>query len=105
MLFNNEIFENIRIGDTKKVYIKSVRKDFKLDLSLQPIGKQAKIGASEAMILQLLKEANGSLPFTYKSQAEAISQTFGMSKKDFKRTLTQLIEAKKITLLENSITL
>ncbi|WP_373033088.1 S1 RNA-binding domain-containing protein [Sulfurovum sp.] len=105
MLFTNEIFEDIRIGDRKKVYIKNVRKDFKLDLSLQPIGKQAKIGEGEGTILQLLKEADGTLPFTYKSDADEIKKKFGMSKKNFKRTLTELIESNKIQLTDDSIVL
>jgi predicted RNA-binding protein (virulence factor B family) len=105
MLFNNEIFETLRIGDKKKVYIKNVRKDFKLDLSLQPIGKKASIGETEGTIMQLLKEADGSLPFTYKSDADAIKKVFNMSKKNFKRTLTELIEKKEIVLLEDSIKL
>lgn len=105
MLFNNEIFEKLRIGDKKKVYVKSVRKDFKLDLSLQPIGKKAKIGEAEGTIIQLLKEAEGTLPFTYKSDADEIKKTFEMSKKNFKRTLTELIESKKIQLTDNSIVL
>jgi predicted RNA-binding protein (virulence factor B family) len=105
MLFANEIFEDIRIGDKKRVYIKTVRKDGKLDLSLQPIGKKAKITEAEGTIIQLLKEANGTLPFTYKSDAEEIKKTFEMSKKNFKRTLTQLIESKKIELTEDTIVL
>jgi len=105
MLFSNEIFEDIRVGDKKKVYIKNVRKDFKLDLSLQPIGKQAKIGEAEGTILQLLKEAEGELPFTYKSDADEIKKVFNMSKKNFKRTLTELIDSKQIELQESSIKL
>jgi len=105
MLFNNEIFEPIKIGDRKKTYIKSVRKDFKLDLSLQPIGLKAKIGEAEGAIIQLLKEAGGEMKFTYKSDADEIKKVFGMSKKNFKRTLTELIAAKKIELLESSIKL
>jgi len=105
MLFTNEIFEKLRIGDVKKVYIKNVRKDFKLDLSLQPIGKKAKIGEGEGAILQVLKEAEGTLPFTYKSDADDIKAKFGMSKKNFKRTLTELIESKQIELTDNSIVL
>ena len=105
MLFSNEIFEDVRVGDRKKVYIKTVRKDGKLDLSLQPIGKQAKIGEAEGTIIQLLKEADGTLPFTYKSDAEEIKKVFGLSKKNFKRTLTELLENKKIELLADSIKL
>jgi len=105
MLFENEIFEPVKVGDRKKVYIKTVRQDGKLDLSLQPIGKQAKIGEAEGTILRLLKEADGVLPFTYKSDSENIKKVFGLSKKNFKRTLTVLIEGKKIVLLENGIKL
>jgi len=105
MLFNNEIFETLRIGDKKKVYIKNVRKDFKLDLSLQPIGKQQSIGEFEGTVLQLLKEADGTLAFTYKSEADEIKKVFGISKKNFKRTLTVLIDRKEIELLEDSIKL
>jgi len=105
MLFDNEIFEEIRVGDRKKVYIKSVRKDFKLDLSLQPIGKKSMLNQAQGSVLQLLKEADGTLPFTYKSDAEEIKKVFGMSKKNFKRTLTELIESKKIELRDDSIVL
>ena len=105
MIFSNEIFEDIRVGDRKKVYIKNVRKDFKLDLSLQPIGKKAKIDESEGTILELLKAAEGTLPFTYKSDADEIKKVFGMSKKNFKRTLTELIESKKIQLTNDAIVL
>jgi len=105
MLFSNEIFEDIRVGDKREVYVKNVRKDFKLDLSLQPIGKKEKIDEAQGIILQLLKESDGHLPFTYKSDAEEIKKVFSMSKKNFKRTLTQLIDNKNIELLENSIKL
>ena len=105
MLFKNEIYEDIKIGDRKKVYIKEVRKDFKLDLTLQPLGKKAKTNRAEDTILQMLKDAGGSLPFTYKSEAEAIKAKFKISKKNFKATLTQLIEAKKIKLTDSSIEL
>lgn len=105
MLFSNEIFEELRVGDRREVYVKNVRKDGKLDLSLQPIGKKAKIDEAQGTILQLLKEADGTLPFTYKSDAEEIKKVFGMSKKNFKRTLTELIETKQIELLEDAIRL
>jgi predicted RNA-binding protein (virulence factor B family) len=105
MLFSNEIFENIKVGDRKKVYIKTVRKDGKLDLSLQPIGKQAKIGEAAGTIIELLKASEGTLAFTYKSDADEIKKVFGMSKKNFKRTLTELIESKQIELLEDFIKL
>ena len=105
MLFANEIFEELRVGDRKTGYVKATRKDGKLDMSLQPIGKKAKISQAEGTILQLLKEADGTLPFTYKSDAEAIAKTFGMSKKNFKRTLTVLIESERVELFDDAIRL
>jgi len=105
MLFSNEIFEDLRVGDKREIYVKNVRKDGKLDLSLQPIGKKAKIDEAQGTILQLLKEADGALPFTYKSDAEEIKKVFGMSKKNFKRTLTELIETRQIELREDAILL
>lgn len=103
MLFDNEIFEALHVGDRKKAYIKTVRKDGKLDLSLQPIGKKAKVDEGEQKILEQLEAQGGALPFTYKSDAEEIKKVFGMSKKNFKRTLTALLEQNKIKLTEESI--
>ncbi len=105
MLFDNEIFESIEIGETKQVYIKTVRQDGKLDLSLSPIGQKAKVDEGETKLIALLHSHGGSLPFTYKSEAEDIVKFFGMSKKNFKRTLTTLIEKKQIVLLDEVITL
>jgi predicted RNA-binding protein (virulence factor B family) len=105
MLFENEIFEDLQIGDRKKGYIKATRKDGKLDMSLQPIGSKAKLGVAEGKVLQLLKEAGGEMPFTYKSDAEEIQKAFGLSKKNFKRALTHLIDNREIVLGETSISL
>jgi len=103
MLFDNEIFEPIKIGDRKQTYIKTVRKDGKLDLSLQPIGKQALQGETQRVVMAKLEEAGGKLPFSYKSGADAIQKQFGMSKKNFKRTLTELLAQEAIVLLEDAI--
>lgn len=103
MLFDNEIFEEITIGDAKKAYIKTVRKDGKLDLALQPLGKKAKTDEAQEKILRLLAENKGRLPFTYKSDADEIQKAFGLSKKNFKRTLTALIEGNQIILEEEGI--
>jgi hypothetical protein len=98
MLFENEIFELLKVGDRKVAYIKKVRKDGKLDLVLQPIGKKASADVSELKVIDLLKENNGFIALNSKSDAEAIMKVFALSKKSFKRTLTSLIEQKKILL-------
>lgn len=106
MLFSNEIFEDIKIGDKKTVYIKKVRPDDKLDLSLQPIGKKNSKEQSVNVIVEKLQQSeNNKLNFTYKSNADDIVNTFNMSKKNFKRSLTELIESKTIKLLDDGIEL
>jgi predicted RNA-binding protein (virulence factor B family) len=105
MIYANEVFCKLFTGDTKKAYIKTIREDGKLDISLQPIGKNAKKDAGSEKILELLQKNNGSLPFTYKSDADDITKIFNMSKKNFKSSLTLLIESNKILLNETGISL
>jgi len=105
MLFENEIFEKLRVGDRREAYVKNIRKDGKLDLSLQPIGKKATGDIFETKILTLLSEKSGFIPLNSKSEAEAIMTLFGMSKKNFKRSLTSLIASKKIVSTEKGIEL
>ena len=105
MLFSNEIFEELKVGDRKEVYIKKIRKDGKLDLILQPVGKKATADVFELKVLEILKEHNGSIGLNSKSEAEEIVKTFGLSKKSFKRTLTSLIEKKNIELFDKGIKL
>lgn len=102
LIYHNEIFEKINIGDKKKAYVKSLREDGKLDISLQKIGESKKEDDIKK-VLDILTNNGGELPFTYKSDAQEIKSTFGLSKKAFKATLTKLIEENKITLLDNSI--
>ncbi len=103
MLFDNEIFETLKVGDRRDVYIKKIRKDGKLDLSLQPIGKKVNSNLFEEKILTLLNEHGNFLPINSKSSAEEIMKTFSMSKKNFKRTLTSLIGQKKVELFNEGI--
>jgi len=97
MLFENEIFEPIAIGDKKEVYIKKLRGDGKMDLSLQIIGQKS---GNQEEFLDLIK-ANPN--FNSKSSPEDIQSTFKMSKKNFKRNLTALVEAKKVSINEGKI--
>lgn len=102
MLYTNEIFETLRVGDVKSGFVKQRREDGKLDLSLQMIGK-AKAGNAAAKIYDMLQQNGGMLPYNYKSDAELIQKTFGLSKKNFKAALTELATNEKITIKENGI--
>lgn len=102
MLFKNEIFEPTQLGDTKKVYIKNVRPDGYIDISLRPIGiKNSPVTKNK--IIELLEQNNGIMPYNYKSDPELIQNVFGMSKKEFKRSLTTLQEAGKIFIKDTGI--
>ena len=102
MIFHDEIFENIQIGETRKAYLKVSRPDGKLDLSLRKIGDKSS-DAGEEKILKMLQENKGKLPYNYKSDPEEIKSVFGLSKKAYKRTLTALIDAQKIDVKDNGI--
>ena len=105
MIFDNEIFQPIEIGQKMIGYIKDVRKDGKIDVSLQPIGKKASKGIGGSKVIEVLKANDGKIGFTYKSEANDINNTFGMSKKAFKKSLTELIANNTIVLNEDSIAL
>ena len=100
MIYDNEIFENIKIGDKRKAYVKNLREDNKLDISLNPIGKSRDVAYQKVLDkLQDKKEIN----LTYKSNAEDIKKEFGISKKAFKAVLTKLIDENKIILKDDRI--
>jgi predicted RNA-binding protein (virulence factor B family) len=103
MLYDNELFTKVSVGDTLKGYVKNIRADKKVDLSLQPIGKEKAADLDSEKILDLLKQNDGEIPYNYKSDAEIIKEVFGISKKAYKRALTSLVEAKKIEVIEEGM--
>lgn len=106
LVYRNEVFEPLRIGEQKTGYVKKVRDDGKLDISLQPVGVVAGMDASRATVLQKLSEADeGYLPYHDKSDPAAIEQAFGLSKKAFKRAIGGLYKDKQIKLEDEGIRL
>lgn len=101
LIYHNEIFEEITLGEEKKAFIKTIRKDGHLDLSLRPMGN--KNSSSSDKVYTLLKEHGGIMPYNYKSDAELIKKEFQMSKKEFKRSLTKLQEENKIEIKDTGI--
>ena len=89
LIFKNEVFEKVEIGDEKKAYIKQIRKDGNLDISLRTIGSKKNTSDADK-VLELLKQNGGIMPYNYKSDADLIVDVFSLSKKAFKRTLTKL---------------
>ena len=102
LIYHNEIFENVQLGDKRKAYVKTVRKDGNIDLNLRAAGKKQSSSSAEK-VLELLKENGGIMPYNYKSDAELIKNAFGLSKKEFKRSLTKLQDEGKIEVKDTGI--
>ncbi len=104
LLYRNEIFQKIRKGDRVKGFIKKIREEGKLDVSLQEQGYDEIFSAS-LKLLKKLKEEGGFLPLTDKTEPQLIYQSLQMSKKVFKKAVGTLYKEKKIELVENGIKL
>ena len=100
MLFSNEIFEDLKAGDKKRAFVKNIREDGKLDLSLNPVGKTKEEGFKK--VLEKIKEKK-EIFLTTKSSPEEIKKEFGISKKAFKAAVNRLKEENKIEILNNGI--
>ncbi len=105
MIYHNQIFTSLNIGDKLKAYVKEVRSDEKIDLSLQPFGYENVVKNLESFILSELEKNNGFLGFNDTTDPEIIKQRFQCSKKNFKKTLGALYKQKKIEILDNGIKL
>ena len=103
LIFENEIFTTINIGDVLKGYVKKIREDNKLDISLQPIGYKKFIDVNSSNIYQTLIDNNGYLTVTDKSSPEEIKSLFGLSKKAFKKSIGALYKQKKIVIEKDGI--
>ena len=96
MVYDNEIYRHVTTGDHIDCYVKEVRFDGKIDLSLQPIGHQHTEEFAE-VLLRYLEEHDGICQLGDKSDAEDIKNTFEVSKKAFKRAIGDLYKRRLIT--------
>ncbi len=106
LLYRNEVFQDIEEGITVDGYVKKIREDGKVDVSLQPQGFRKVIDKDVVAILSKLKESrDGSLRLTDKSSPEAIKFQLQMSKKAFKKAIGNLYKRKMIVLKDDRIEL
>ena len=104
MLYKNEVFQRVREGQKLSGYVKFIREDGKLDISLQPIGFVNKIGENEAAVLEKLKQSEkGFLPLYDKSDPEDIKYHLKMSKKSFKSAIGSLYKSKLLVIASDGI--
>lgn len=104
VLHFNEIYRNIRVGDSFKGFIKAIREDNKIDVAAGTSGYK-RVEDEGDKILRLLQENNGYLPYHDKSDPEEIYSFFGMSKKTFKMTTGNLYKQRKIEFTQTGIKL
>lgn len=104
IIYKNEVFSPIRIGEKTKGYIKKVRDDDKIDISLTKPGHH-KIDDLANQLLSILQKANGFLPLGDKSDPEIIYREVGMSKKNFKIAVGSLFRNQIITIEKDGIAL
>ena len=104
LLYENEIFCTLETGMQMRAFVKQVREDGKVDLILQKPGFE-KIDDFSKTLLDYIKEHGGRIHLNDKSPAEDIYDTFGVSKKTFKKGVGDLYKKRLISLQENGITL
>lgn len=103
VLYENDVFQRLSFGQYKKGFIKHVRPDGKIDLTLQ--GGQETRDKYAKIILIYLQKQNGFAPVHDKSNPELISRLFGMSKGSFKKAIGSLYKQRIITIEKDGIRL
>ena len=104
LLYENELFRSLQIGQRMEGYIKQVREDGKIDLTLQKVGR-ARVEDFSTILLEHIRNHGGHTPLNDKSPADEIYGLFGISKKTFKKAVGDLYKRRLITVDEDGLTL
>lgn len=104
LLYKDEVFQSLRPGDKIKGFIKTIREDRKIDLSLQRRPQQAREELTDR-ILALLEANNGTSTLTDYSPPDAIYKQYGVSKGNYKKALGALYKQRRISMAKDEIKL
>ena len=104
LVYRNQVYDEYQEGQKLKAYIKCVREDGRIDVSLQP-NQGMHVYSTTDKILEHLKAAGGKSRFNDKSSPEDIKNEFQASKKVFKQAIGSLYKQGKIKITENGIVL
>ncbi|MFL1012683.1 CvfB family protein [Flavisericum labens] len=104
LIFKNNIFRDLSVGDKLKGIVKKIRPGNKLDISIEQIGYR-NIEPNAERVLQELQDNSGYLPITDKSSPEEIKEIVQMSKKNFKKAIGNLYKQRKIEIKPDGIRL
>ncbi|MDE6703579.1 MAG: GntR family transcriptional regulator [Muribaculaceae bacterium] len=104
MIYDNEVYAPLEIEQTITAYVKNVRDDNKIDLTLggRAVNRVAEV-ADE--IIDRLNREGGSMTVTDASSPEEIKEAFHCSKKDFKKAIGKLYKEHKIVITDDSVRL
>lgn len=103
-IYDNQIFQPLHTGDRLTVYIDHIRQDGKIDLTLQPTGRQHTLDFAE-VLLRYLYENDGHCDLGDKSDATLIYDRFKVSKKAYKKAIGDLYRRRLITIEDDGIRL
>ena len=104
LVYDSQIFQPVHTGDRLRGYVTQVRGDGKLDIALQPTGRQMTEDFADRL-MAYLHDHQGRCPYGDKSDADVIRDVFGVSKKTFKRAIGDLYKRRLITLTDDGIAL
>jgi len=104
LLFRNEIFINPSCGERLRGYVKKIREDGKIDVTLRTGGAR-EAATDREVILDALKAHNGLLPLSDKSPPEAVAGLLRMSKKSFKKGIGGLYKEGLIDITPDGVKL
>jgi len=104
ILYRNEVFQPLKIGQTIDGFIKKIREDGKIDLCLQKPGYKA-VDAVARKIMDQLEQQGGFIEVTDDSPPKRVADLFGVSKKSFKKAVGNLYKKRLIDLEEKGIRL
>ncbi len=91
MIYKNQIFKPVAIGDTMRAFVRRITEDNRIDLTLQQQGYKEVKNSAETL-LDILMENGGALPINDNSDPEKVTRYTQMSKKLFKRSLGVLLK-------------
>lgn len=104
LIYQNEIYRDVNVGDRLTGFVKQVRPDGKIDLTLEKIEKM-RVDDLAGVIIRHLQEHGGTMALTDKSSPDDILAAFNCSKKDFKKALGALYKQHRITLSDDAVSL
>ena len=96
-IYQNETYQDVNVGDRLTAFVKQVRPDGKVDVTLAKIEKM-RVDDLADRIEQHLQEHGGEMTLTDKSDPDDINRVFNCSKKDFKKALGLLYKQQKVVL-------